>query len=183
MVRTRRLLVIGALLFALAPAQPPAGVIVVLKDGQTLVATEARREGDVYSIILPSGDLLSVAAATVQEIQLVGDPKPAPLATDPIPMATSNPPPPPQPPRPATDPHWQARSGFSELNEPDWNKAEFAKPTFDPTWKPESAYDPNVDVLADSRAEFAKPTIDPTWHPTDANAGSTWTPTDAFARW
>jgi hypothetical protein len=49
--------------------------------------------------------------------------------------------------------------------------SKWAASVIDPTWQPESAFDANEDVLADSRSTWQKGVID-----------SSWTPTDAFGR-
>ena len=48
-----------------------------------------------------------------------------------------------------------------------WARSTWAENVIDPEWHPESAFDPNEDVLEDSRSTWEPSIIDNSWTPTD----------------
>jgi hypothetical protein len=170
-----------------------AGAELVLEDGQVLEAANVKRDGEVYIIELKSGGLLTIPVDLIKKVRVTGDdvprlvageaPPPGPSGIrhgEPVTVAGE----PVRPPRtseqvealgqPAEfrdsiiDPTWHPESAFDPNKDVlAGSRSTFQESVIDPTWQPESAFDANEDVLADSRSTFRKSVIDPTWHPTD----------------
>ncbi|MBP7148994.1 MAG: hypothetical protein KBD01_15795 [Acidobacteria bacterium] len=181
-----RVLCTSLLVLALAAGGGHGGIVLVLKDGTEVEAEDFERNGDIYELRLASGDLVTLPAHLVVEIRIVdAAPRqvpPAPPPEEPRPQQLSGPEvkpptvteqlkafgrPPAEFAQPTFDPHWEPRSGFTELNDPHMKPTEWARPTFDPHWEPQSGFtalnDPKM-----KPTEWAKPTFDPHWQPTSA---------------
>jgi hypothetical protein len=190
--------IVAALLAAaVATAAALAGAELVLLDGQVVRGDSVRREGDIYVLTMPSGEF-TIPVDLVEQVRLtspppaadptrpdwVGDGPTGVKAGPPVQLAG------PQVPLP---PPSAQQAVFGK-------PAEFKKASIDPTWTPTPAWDPNVDVLAESRSTWKKASIDPTWTPKsaydpnvdvlaesrstwqDSPMDSTWTPTDGFKK-
>ena len=159
-----------------------------LSDGQVLRGADVRRDGDVYILILDNGSAVSLPSDLVVSVRLEEDAKPAPtgivVANEGTQLSGAEVAP------PRTD------QQLKVLGKP----SEFAPGPVDPTWHPEPAFNPNQDVLADSRSTWAQGPVDPDWTPESAFDGrddvmadsrssfsqgvvdSAWQPTDGFQR-
>lgn len=185
----------GALTFVLAVCLAPrpavAGAFVRLTDGRTLEGESVRREGDVYLLQLPGGNVITLPVGTVAEVGLKGAPEPPPpapsLAGPPTGLtavpAGSLAGPEVRPSTPADqlavfgEPAKFAQSpvvsGFApqmwEMDpaENNWNPSKWAKSPTDPNWQPTSAFDTSKDVLEASRSQWAQAPTDSSWQPTD----------------
>jgi hypothetical protein len=190
----RLVLVLSAAVLATAVAL--GGAELVLVDGRVVRGESARRDGDVYVLTTDSGDL-TMPVDLVDQVRLTGPAETEPPAIKGIPEGPTG--------FRAGGPETLAGTAIAPSTPADQlavfgKPAEFKKGTIDPTWTPKSAYDPNVDVLADSRSTWKKSSIDPTWTPKSAydpnvdvladsrstwqksSIDSTWTPTDGFKK-
>jgi hypothetical protein len=189
----RRLLV--PLAAALASAVALGGAELVLLDGRVLRGDSVRREGDLYVLTTEAGET-TMPADLVNAVRLTGEEEQAPpdrpiegipdgptglrdagpqqLAGAPVEPPTTR-----EQTRALGEPSKVQRSIVNSEWAPttDWNMdpavqnnwapSKFAESPIDPEWHPESAYDSNKDVLADSRSTFAKSPVDSSWTPTD----------------
>jgi len=162
-----------------------SGPSVVLTDGRVLEGIDLRREGDLVLLTLPTGEVVTLPSSAVQETRLSGSPEPAPppptgltvaeptqLAGRPVEapvtseqLAVFG-----EPARWAqtpTEPVFAPSMWEMDPSENNWNPSKWAKAPTDPNWVPQSAFDPNKDVLAAGRSTWQKSPTDPTWVPTD----------------
>jgi hypothetical protein len=80
------------------------------------------------------------------------------------------------------DPTWKPESAYTEETDvSNFNPVEWSRQPTDPTWEPESAYTQETDVTEFNPVEWSKQPTDPTWRPKDSS--NTWTPTDGFSSW
>jgi len=190
--RFRRLLAAPAVLLSTAAAL--AGAELVLVDGRILPGESVRREGDLYVLSTKTGDV-TMPADLVDRVQLTGEPESRPIEGAPEGPTGLRDAGPQQlagaPVQPSTPEQQTAAIG---------NPSSFRKSPVDSEWHPTSSFDPNKDVLADSRSTFVQSPIDPEWHPTSAfdqdkdvladsrstfaksPVDSSWQPTDGFKK-
>jgi len=159
-----------------------AAVEVVLQDGQILKGVEARREGDIYLIQQDSGEVLTVPVELVREVRLIGEkPPPAEPPRSGVVVNESR-----QLAGTPTDREGAGPTGLvrgapqtlagGEVRSPSRSEqlealgppAQFQKGVSDPYWHPKPAFDPNEDVLADSRSKWQDSVIDNEWQPESA---------------
>ena len=197
-----------------ATAAALGGAELVLLDGKVLNGESVRRDGDVYVLMTPAGEV-TMPVDLVDKVRLTAEPAPPPPKPDWVPDGPTGIQVGPAtvfgeipegptgiqvgPAKTLAGPEVRpptAEEQTRALGKP----AEFQKGVIDSDWTPKSAFDPNEDVLAESRSTWAKAPIDPTWKPTsafDANEDvlaesrsswakapidSTWAPTDGFAK-
>jgi hypothetical protein len=192
----RRFRLLAAPAALLVGAAALAGAELVLVDGRVLPGESVRREGDLYVLTTKTGDV-TMPADLVDQVRLTGEQPPEGRPVEGVPegptglrdagprqLAGT-------PVQPSTPQRQTAAIG---------NPSSFRKGPIDPEWHPTSAFDPNKDVLADSRSTFVESPIDPEWHPTSAfdpskdvladsrstfatsPIDSSWTPTDGFKK-
>ena len=171
---------LAALLLAATGAEASS---LVLTDGQVIKGTDVRREGDSYLVTIAGGNTVAFPSALVKEVSLEDDVKPAaPKGYDTSGAKTLAGPSP----------------GQLHSQDPKDQLAVFGPPTrwskdaVDTTWVPTNAYDPNVDVMANSRSTWSKSAIDTTWVPTNAydpnkdvmaGSRSTWSKSAVDTTW
>jgi hypothetical protein len=162
-----------------------------LTDGKVLEGRSVRRDGDVYLLEIEGGSVVPVPVALVEEVGIGGEPEPEPPAEqvpEQVPGLTYG------KPQQLAGTAVEAPSTHAQLavlgeparfrqnvvesnlkpsywvpdpSEHNWAPSEWADGVVDPTWTPESAFDPDEDVLEDSRSTFQKGTIDSSWVPED----------------
>lgn len=192
----RRFRLVAAPAALLVGAAALAGAELVLVDGRVLPGDSVRREGDLYVLSTPTGEV-TMPAGLVDSVRLTGEPEPESRKVEGVPegptglrdagpqqLAGA-------PVQPSTPQQQTAAIG---------NPSSFRKSPIDSEWHPTSAFDPNKDVLADSRSTFVQSPIDPEWHPESAfdqnkdvladsrstfaksPIDSSWQPTDGFKK-
>ncbi len=197
MLRIPTVLLAAAGLAALGAGPALASATVVLTDGQVLEGADVRREGDLVTLILATGEALSLPAALVAEIRLAGEGPsrnvaPSGIRTPEAPEVLAGVPVEPVTPEEATRalgpparfregpirPDWRPEDGFEGTSADGWSPSTWAASPVDPSWAPESAYDAREDVLESGRATWRKSILDPTWKPTDGfrKTPSSWIP-------
>ena len=67
------------------------------------------------------------------------------------------------------DPSWTPTTDWNmdPQEQNNWAPSKWAEDIVDHSWEPESAFDPNKDVMEPSRSTFKKSIIDSSWEPTD----------------
>ena len=190
----RRFRLLAAPASLLVGAAALAGAELVLLDGRVLPGDSVRREGDLYILGTPTGDV-TMPADLVERVQITGGPDSRPVQGIP------------EGPTGLRDAGPQQLAGApvqpsapSQQTAAIGNPSSFRKSPVNSEWHPTSAYDMSKDVLADSRSTFARSPIDPEWHPTSAfdededvladsrstfaksPIDSSWTPTDGFKK-
>ncbi len=187
-------------------------VVVVLKDGQRIEGIDVQRQGDVVEIQLKTGDMMTIPASLVQQIEVVAAPPP-PISGPPLPPSEGEDaqpknlsgPPLPEPKEKDGKPRTLSGPGVTASPSAQQQLAVFGpppppqQPIIDPTWQPTSGI-PEWTKPEMKPTEWSEPIVDPTWTPTsayDPNADvlaagrhewskpaidPTWQPTDAFAK-
>ncbi len=197
--RRRRLLPVATALatllaVALGSSPPSIGASLRLTDGRVLKGRDVRRDGDTFLLSLDGGAVVPVPAELVAEVGIESAPEPPPLPEK-VPGLTYGEP---QtlagaPVTPPTTSEQLAVFGEPAKFQPDivkssfqpkywvpdpeqnnWNPSTWAQSSIDPNWQPTSAFDPNKDVLADSRSTWQKSSIDSTWVPQDGFKKKPW---------
>jgi hypothetical protein len=160
------------MMLGLAPSVLLAGSSLLLNDGQIIKGTDVRRDGDSYLVTMAGGNTVAFPAALVKEVRLDDDgpPKPPPGWDYSGPKTLAGP----------DVPGNQDPSQQLKVFGP---PTQWSKNAVDTTWVPTNAYDPNVDVMANSKSKWSKSAVDTTWVPTNAydtnadvmaNSKSTW---------
>jgi hypothetical protein len=178
MRRLARFALLAAVTLAGARAEASS---LLLNDGQSIKGSDIRREGDSYFVTMDGGNTVAFPAALVKEIVLEDSPRPqAPAGFDVSgPKQLAGP-----PPTASQDPKDQLKVFGGPTR---WSKN-----AVDTTWVPTNAYDPNVDVMANSRSTWSKSAVDTTWVPKNAydpnvdvmaNSRSTWSKSAVDTTW
>src|SRR5262245_53653241 len=136
-------------LFLLGPVAAASSSL-VLTDGQVIKGTDVTRQGDSYLVTMKGGNTVAFPAALVKEIKLEDDAPPPPPAgfDDSGPKTLAGPPVPPPPPD----------NGQQVFGQP----TQWSKSAVDTTVQLTNAYDPNADVMANSRSTWSKSAVDTT---------------------
>jgi len=164
----------------LAPSALLAASSLVLNDGQVIKGSDVRRDGDSYLVTMAGGNTIAFPVALVREVKLEDDAPQAPPGWDyagPKTLAGPNVP-------GNQDPSQQLKV----LGPP----TQWSKSAVDTTWVPTNAYDPNADVMKDSRSTWSKSAVDTTWVPQNAydmnadvmkDSQSKWAPNAVDTTW
>ena len=143
--------------FCLASSLVFADSSLLLNDGQVIKGTDIRRDGESYLVTMAGGNVVAFPAALVKQVNLVDDgPPKAPPTWD------------------YSGPKQLAGPGAPVNQDPNDQLKVLGPPTrwskdaVDTTWVPTNAYDPNADVMANSRSKWSKDAVDTSWVPTNA---------------
>ena len=166
-----------------------AEAVLTLTDGRTFEGKSVRRDGDLYLLELPSGDVVSLPVAIVETVGLKSPPR---SATPPAPqpgvqvgdaqVLAGQPVAPPstgdqlavlgKPSEFQGDPvrsNYRDNTWQMDPSQHNWAPSTWAKDVVDTHWEPTSGFK-DEDVLEGSRSEFAKSPINNSWQPTDGFA-------------
>jgi hypothetical protein len=202
-----RLIALAALVFGLTVILASSSV--VLSDGQVIKGTDIRRDGDSYYVSLADGNTAVFPASLVKEIRIEDDAPPAPPSTQLAGPVVTPPGPDNGPPTQlagpvvatpgttAAKPTQLAGPVVTAPNPADQLKVfgpptKWSKDAVDTTYVPKNVYDPNADVMANSRSTWSKNAVDTEWKPTNAydpnadvmaNSKSTWSKSAVDTTW
>lgn len=148
----------------------------------------------MYLLMLDGDTVVPIPAELVSEVGVSASPEPEP-PPDAVPGLTYAKPQtlagvPVQPPttqeqlavfgKPARFQPDVVKSGFEpkvwvpDPSQNNFNPSKWAQSPTDPNWQPTSAFDPNEDVLADSRSTWQKAPTDTAWVPQDGFQKKPW---------
>jgi hypothetical protein len=181
---------------------------VVLSDGQVIKGTDIRRDGDSYYVSLSDGNTAVFPASLVKEIRIEDDapaPPPSTQLAGPVVAVPGSDIAPTQIAGPGVTPPGSANTRPAQLagpvvtppNPSDQLKVfgpptKWSKDAVDTTYVPKNAYDPNADVMANSRSTWSKDAVDTTYVPKNAydpnadvmaSSKSTWSKSAVDTTW
>jgi hypothetical protein len=150
----------------------PAAYELVLTDDRVLEGIDLQLRDGVYQLTLESGEVLTFPAELVTEVRL--NDKQAPAEESDAPETPAGEKDEVHPHVAASEPQTIAGQKGVPTAPPTTSEQlevfgrpgnQFQKSPMDPNWTPKNAYDPDADVLADSRSKWAQSPMDNEWVP------------------